>query len=66
MIDLPMLKKNISPRPLVNVIISKSFLIIESKNSHSWDWNIYSETLASSNFHSNLVTEYTKVLMILT
>jgi hypothetical protein len=36
-----------SPRPLVNVIIPKSFLIIESKNSHSCDWNIYSETLAS-------------------
>jgi hypothetical protein len=36
-----------SPRPFVNVIIPKSFLIIESKTYHSWDWNIYSETLAS-------------------
>jgi hypothetical protein len=28
-----------SPRPLVNVVISKSYhnIIIESKNSHSWD-----------------------------
>jgi hypothetical protein len=36
-----------SPRPFVNVIIPKSFLIIESKNYHSWDWNISSETFAS-------------------
>jgi hypothetical protein len=35
-----------SPGPLVNVN-SEIIFKIESKNSHSWDWNIYSATLAS-------------------